>query len=336
MIKVNVEYTILFAATVAGVGTAADSTPTAVLWRNGSASGVSVTVSTTAQTGLYKAVFTTDSGWSASDYLELYATATIAGTAGYLAKVWSSTEIGAAELDSDTLNKLDAILEDTSTTLPAQIGTPVGASVSADIAAVKADTATLLERVSTAVAALWANLIAMITGSGPTAAWSATAMANAPAGGGGSTTISDEDIQEIVAGVTAVAPRICDSSAGTFRMTAGDTWIQDFTVTTTGADKFIVAVKNDAADADTAAVLLIDSADGLERINGAVPSNAGDASIATGAATITATVQSNITLMIVPGKYVVTVKKLDVGSDVTAISTASLTVFAPGVSEIST
>ena len=122
MIKLNFEYTILFTSTVAGVGTAADSTPTAVLWRNGSASGVSVTVSTTAQNGLYKAVFTTDAGWSASDYLELYATATIAGTAGYLAKVWSSTEIGAVELDSASLrsalgmsaadldSQLDAIL----------------------------------------------------------------------------------------------------------------------------------------------------------------------------------------------------------------------------------
>lgn len=103
MIKLNYSYTILFASTVAGVGTAADSTPTAVLWRNGSASGVSVTVSATAQTGLYKAVFTTDSGWDNADFLELYVTATIAGTAGYLAKVWSSTEIGAAELDPASL-----------------------------------------------------------------------------------------------------------------------------------------------------------------------------------------------------------------------------------------
>lgn len=109
MIKLNYSYTILFTSTVAGVGTAADSTPTAVLWRNGSASGVSVTVSTTAQTGLYKAVFTTDSGWSASDFLELYVTATIAGTAGYLAKVWSSTEIGAAELDPAVGAQITAI-----------------------------------------------------------------------------------------------------------------------------------------------------------------------------------------------------------------------------------
>lgn len=217
------------------------------------------------------------------------------------------------------------------------LGTPVGASVSVDIAAVKSDTTSILAKLTAAFSTLVTNLTAMITGSGGTAKYTVTALENAPAGGGGgSTTISDEDIQEIVAGVTAVAPRICDSSAGTFRMRAGDTWIQDFTVVTTGADRFIVAVKNNAADDDTAAILLIDSVDGLERINGAVPASAGDASIAAGAATITATVASNITLMIVPGKYVVTVKKLDVGSDVTAISTASLTVFAPGISEIST
>jgi len=106
MIKLNFEYTILFAATVAGVGTAADSTPTAVLWRNGLASGTSVVVSTTAQTGLYKAVFTTDAGWAIADFLELYVTATIAGTAGYLAKVWSSTEIGAVELDSASIDAI--------------------------------------------------------------------------------------------------------------------------------------------------------------------------------------------------------------------------------------
>jgi hypothetical protein len=109
MIKINYEYTILFASTVAGVGTNADSTPAAVLWRNGSASGVSVVVSTTAQTGLYKAVFTTDSGWDNADFLELYVTATIAGTAGYLAKVWSSTEIGASVLTSATQTTIDQI-----------------------------------------------------------------------------------------------------------------------------------------------------------------------------------------------------------------------------------
>jgi hypothetical protein len=127
MIKTNYSYTILFASTVAGVGTAADSTPTAVLWRNGSASGVSVTVSTTAQTGLYKAVFTTDAGWAAADFLELYVTATIAGTAGYLAKVWSSTEIGAAELDSaDKATLVDLIWDEPLTGATHNVATSSG------------------------------------------------------------------------------------------------------------------------------------------------------------------------------------------------------------------
>jgi hypothetical protein len=152
MIKINYQYTILFASTVAGVGTNADSTPTAVLWRNGSASGVSVMVSTTAQTGLYKAVFTTDAGWGNADFLELYVTATIAGTAGYLAKVWSSTEIGAAELDSSVGDQITGIKAKTDN-LPSdpadqsiiiaatdavmtRLGAPAGASIAADIAAI--------------------------------------------------------------------------------------------------------------------------------------------------------------------------------------------------------
>ena len=154
-----------------------------------------------------------------------------------------------AEVDLDpVLNAIDTLRgadDDTLKTLSDQIDGVAGATF---------DTSTdSLEAIRNRGDAAW------ITGAG---------------GGGGSTTISDEDIQEIVAGVTAVAPRICDSSAGTFRMRAGDTWIQDFTVVTTGADKFIVAVKNDAADDDTAAVLLIESVDGLERINGAVPEDA--------------------------------------------------------------
>jgi len=109
-------------------------------------------------------------------------------------------------------------------TVNTKIGTPV-VSVSADIAAVKAETAltvadtnelqadwadggrldsildarasqtsvntigtditTLLGRVTSNVYTMWTNLIAMISGSGGTAAFTTTAMANAPAGGGG-------------------------------------------------------------------------------------------------------------------------------------------------------
>ena len=77
MIQLNHGYTVFFTSHLAGESSAADSTPTAVLYRNGSASGVAVTVSTTAQTGVYKATFTTDSGWDKTDVLHLIVTATI-------------------------------------------------------------------------------------------------------------------------------------------------------------------------------------------------------------------------------------------------------------------
>jgi hypothetical protein len=75
----------------------------------------------------------------------------------------------------------------------ARLGAPSGASVSADVASVKSDTNTLLSRVTTTVATLWANLTAMITGSGASAKFTVTALENAPAGGGG----GGGDIDEI-------------------------------------------------------------------------------------------------------------------------------------------
>jgi hypothetical protein len=78
------------------------------------------------------------------------------------------------------------------TGLDTKLGTPAGASVSADIAAVKSDTATILSRVTSTVATLWANLTAMISGGGGTAAFTETALANAPAGGGGGGGLSEE------------------------------------------------------------------------------------------------------------------------------------------------
>ena len=65
---------------------------------------------------------------------------------------------------------------------------------------------TLLSRVTTTVATLWANLTAMITGSGGTAAYTTVAMANAPSGGGGSLsgpytrtiTITDSDTDAVI------------------------------------------------------------------------------------------------------------------------------------------
>jgi hypothetical protein len=137
MIILDHEYTIFFTVEVAGVATAADSTPTAVLYRNGSATLVSVTVAATAVTGLYKATFTTDAGWSKTDVLHLTASATIDSTSGYVGVVWDSTgDVDAVMRGTDgaasqaSVDVIDGIVDD----ILANIGTPEGDSIADDIA----------------------------------------------------------------------------------------------------------------------------------------------------------------------------------------------------------
>jgi hypothetical protein len=105
MIQLSHGYTVFFTVEEAGVGVAADATPAATLYRNGSASGETVTVASTATTGLYKATFTTLSGWSVTDVLHLAATAIINGNSGYTAVVWDSTgDVDAAMRGTDGAN----------------------------------------------------------------------------------------------------------------------------------------------------------------------------------------------------------------------------------------
>jgi hypothetical protein len=88
MIRPGEAYSIPFETTVAGVRTAAQSTPTAVLRRNGSSSGVSVTV--TGSGGLYRGAFTADAGWSEYDRLEMDITADLDAASNYQGIVWDS------------------------------------------------------------------------------------------------------------------------------------------------------------------------------------------------------------------------------------------------------
>ena len=366
MIKLNYSYTILFTATVAGVGTAADSTPTAVLWRNGSASGVSVTVSTTAQTGLYKAVFTTDAGWAISDFLELYVTATIAGTAGYLAKVWSSTEIGTVELDSASVtavqsglatssalttvgNNVTAILEDTGTTIPAQItglnnlssaqvvaalGTGTWATAipwnTAWDAEVQSEVQDAIEvnnldhLMKTAVDTNFAttvhldSVIGHIADNGTAATFSRAtdsleAIRDNQASGGGAS------LEDIIAGVQSVSGGIIaaqDESA--FYITIGDTWTQSIESLGNLTDKTITfAVKSKARDTDNQAIIMIVEGTGLIRLNGAA-TTAGWGSITIDdevAGDITIRMESDATSLLTSGTYIDAIKGLEDGDD---------------------
>jgi len=106
MIQPGTAYLIPFETTIAGVATAADSLPTAVLWRNGAAELTPVSVAATANPGIYHATFTADAGWDATDRLWIIVSTTLA-TLSYTRTVWSSfsepqsaVSIGAAVWDA--------------------------------------------------------------------------------------------------------------------------------------------------------------------------------------------------------------------------------------------
>jgi hypothetical protein len=156
------------------------------------------------------------------------------------------------------------------------------------------------------------------------------------AGGSYSTTISPEDIDAIVEGVTAVAPRIKDGLQGQYRLIQGDTWSQVFSIASSGADRVVISVKRQATDTDSESVLLVDSETGILVLNGAASGfTAGDGSVAFDSSTVTLTVESNVTIDIPPDTYFVTVKKLDVGSDRTYELRGRLSVPAAGITATS-
>lgn len=115
MIRLNSLYAgIELQAYSNGMPVVPDSPPTAVLSRNGTATGVTVTIGTTADTGRYLASFTTlgsAQGWVVSDHLTLRATALIDGTS-YPAIVFDSyshpPEIADANVVAMTSNVITA------------------------------------------------------------------------------------------------------------------------------------------------------------------------------------------------------------------------------------
>jgi len=171
-VKSGQAITVLFSTANASTGAAADasSTPTGTLYVNGTANGATVTV-TNITTGLYKAALTLPS-LTAGDVVSLRVTATVATVAGE-GVVWqdvadtvrlsdvpavnvtkvkdaSLTETGAGYLAAALSKLLDVavpVLTAASVNQTgdnyARLGAPTGASVSADVAAVKAQTAAI-------------------------------------------------------------------------------------------------------------------------------------------------------------------------------------------------
>ena len=133
---------------------------------------------------------------------------------------------------------------------------------------------------------------------------------------------SGASLEDIIAGVQSVSGGIIaaqDSSA--FYITSGDTWTQDVDALGNIVGKTLVfTIKRNARDADTAALVLINSTDGLTRLSGAAASNSAWGSLTVLNSTlgnIRLTLKSDATLLLKSGTYSDGIKSLEVGDDMT-------------------
>lgn len=133
---------------------------------------------------------------------------------------------------------------------------------------------------------------------------------------------SGASLEDIIAGVQSVSGGIIaaqDSSA--FYITSGDTWTQDVDALGNIVGKTLVfTIKRNARDADTAALVLINSTDGLTRLAGAAASNSAWGSLTVLDDTlgnIRLTLESDATLLLKSGTYSDGIKALEDGDDMT-------------------
>lgn len=152
----------------------------------------------------------------------------------------------------------------------------------------------------------------------------------------GGSGVTQSDIDAIVAGVTAVQPRIKSSAAGEYAaLKAGDTWTQAWTVAS--ATKFTLSIKVDEKDDDNDALVLIDSTTGLIRFAGAAVAVADNdrASLVHSSGTLTATLHSDFSKLLTDGvTRSLTVKSLNNGSDTSFVNDAQLPITRSGVEEV--
>jgi hypothetical protein len=180
----------------------------------------------TADSGLYAAVFGETSVIAAGEYrlraivsgkpINRYVT--LAGTNNEVVEARSER---AAVLDSAVGDQITGIKAKTDN-LPSdpadqsliiaatdavmtRLGAPAGASMSADIAAVKTETASLLSRLTANAATAIQNLFHMITGTGASSKYTVAALENAPAGGGGGGDATLAKQEEILTRLTEVS-----------------------------------------------------------------------------------------------------------------------------------
>ena len=246
-----------------------------------------------------------------------------------------------SEIDSNS-TQLAAIVEDTGTTLPALIGTPADTDIATDIANVQTGVTSLLGRITATLfsgitsLAEWLGLMAgkqtpdataltevQATGAG-SGTYDATtdslqAVRDNQSGGGGG--LTQDDIDSIVAGVTAVGDQVQQANDNIILTYRGAVWSQQLTGLSvlTGQTDIVFCLKRDAEDTDANAVLKVSASTGLEVLKGSTSVTAGDASIVVDQETptgeITLTVADSVMAQVFDGTYVDAWKMLNPSGD---------------------
>jgi len=274
-----------------GAAVDADSTPTGTVVVNGVDDAASVTVTNKA-TGIYRASATLP-GLSAGDRVQMRIAATVGGVAG-VGYVWGDwCEVLQS---ADAADRLPASL--VSGRIDASVGAVAADAITA--AAIAADAIGASELAATAAseigAAVWAAVERTLTSSGA---------------------LSQDDIDAIVAAITALPTESVPPPPGTLTMRRGDT--ATLTVTGLGAiaadDTLWLTAKFDESTADAAATFEVERTAGLLILNGAAPDDPIDESYAAltvddaVAGDITCTIRWEATTLIAPRTIIWAVKR---------------------------
>ena len=146
--------------------------------------------------------------------------------------------------------------------------------------------------------------------------------------------VGGASLEDIISGVQSVSGAIVEAqNSATLSIRIGDTWTQDIESLGDLTDKTVsFALKKRASDADTAAIVFIVEGTGLTKLNGAA-TTAGWGSITIldeVAGDIRLRLESNATSLLTSGSYVDAVKVLENGDDRT-LRNAGRTVVSAGV-----
>ena len=222
--------------------------------------------------GLYRYLLASTSVDAAAEYVAVFHTATDTVDAQDIPAIWVIDRAGTEKLDDGVTLADDAITSakfDESTAFPVK-SADTGATALARTGADSDTLETLSDQIDTVdssdvAAAVWSN--------------------------------ADRTLTQTATSITSAV------SGSTITDVRGDSWDIDITDLTLDSNKQQFAIKRHAGDADSAALLFVDSDDGLLYINGAA-GTAGDASLVYAGTTLTLTVKPAATAQLPSGNHV--------------------------------